>query len=140
MTYLLRWILEIVVEGDDVSIASCPDADEQGIVLPEVAHQAKAANPCVRLSRCGHDLPALVGAAVDHEDDLVSWAHMFERRGQTRDELGKDRFRSIDRNYCRYAFREAAGSSHARECSASARAWVHRLVDAGYPTATMTAS
>jgi len=64
-------VLQVVIYCDDGGISGEPDAAEQGIMLPEVAHQVDAPDvrPCRRTSR--EDLPAFIPTSIIYQDDFM---------------------------------------------------------------------
>ena len=66
----LRAVLEVVVHRDDDVVSSCADSGEKGVVLTEVAEQVQANDAGNWSTEFSDHVPAVIGAAVDHEDEF----------------------------------------------------------------------
>ena len=83
MSDLFGRVLQVVVEGDDVSVSGIPNAHQKCVVLAEVPHQPDAPDPGIASGCSGDDVPTRVWAPVIDEDDLVGGRKLVERGGET---------------------------------------------------------
>ena len=101
MSDLLGRVLQVVVEGHDVSVAGMPDAHQQCVVLAEVPHQPDAADPPV--SEAAAATTAQLPSGLPSSTRMISWAgpspsSAAVRRGMS---SGRIALRPIDRHDCR---------------------------------------
>jgi len=79
-------MLEIVVHGDDDRMRSRPDAAQQGIVLAVIAHHADSLAARVLGGQLAKKRPAVVRAAVVHQNNFEARRDHFHHTGKAFDE------------------------------------------------------
>ena len=117
-TYLLRGILEVIVEGDDTGVTGFPDSQQQRIVLTEIAHEPEAEDmPVVLAGRVSRSPTSSGPTSVIHEHDFVWHAVLLERLRQSRQQQGKGCLRPMYGDDGRNPGRELVGSCGHAQCN-----------------------
>ena len=94
----LRWMLQVVVHGNDDPAPRLGESAQRGIALAGVAHELDHHNGQVfRRQRLQHQ-PGIVGAAIFHEDDLVSCIQTLHDAGKPVVQFWKHPRRAIHRD------------------------------------------
>ena len=138
LLYLLRRVLQIVVERNhDASARSSPTADER-IVLPEVAHELHDAHTRIRRAQLLHARKAAVLAAVVDQDDFEG-AHGLQRGAEASVQLRQCPRAVVDGTTMR-----TETSRHLQRCARcglrNSRRSAHRSHRAARPTLQITRS
>jgi len=86
-------MLQVIIHGDDKLFCGCPDAAQQGIMLPGISHQVKTCDMCWILRRQSLDyLPAGIRAPIVDQQYFIirenSWHHLGQSLNQGRQCLG----------------------------------------------------
>ena len=99
----LRRMLQVVIHRHNRVKPGCPDAAEQGIVLPVIPHQIDSANPGMRTCQFLDYFPALIPAAVVDEHKFIRVRQRNQRRFQPLDQHGQNQLTVVNRDHDRDA-------------------------------------
>ena len=94
---LLRRMLEVVIYGDGGVVDRRPEAAQQRVVLPVVAHQVDAPDVGITPRQVLDAAPAAFRASIVDQDDFPSQLGRAAQNGShPADELGEDVARAMD--------------------------------------------
>lgn len=95
------WVLQVVINGDDVITTTVCQSTKNGVVLAVVTEQIDGDHVRLAGSFCSNYSPALITATVVDENDFVAEIMLLKERRRLFDDHGHDTCAVVDRDHDR---------------------------------------